>query len=427
MMLLSILSLWSCKKDFPEPTDPYKSISLEVSEKWHYKYPEGQHVVWIEATDKDVLYITQSKENTKLLHLYRFSLDGGLLNDFDFEVQFVDFDLSESGQNTFFNRKDNWLSIGEIWLSHYFIHIQTGQNYHSQSSFNIPQLEPFDLYLSRESVVIYQQYRDNETNDVFICNLDTDERKVMDTLPTQNKKYKIIGELPRLSGHTLLGSFRPIYLVSPIFQRVGQSFDLVGLSFNQNSFSIEKWSSDNVFRSLEELSYAKGNISEKDIFVTLGREVYCIDVATQSFKWKQIFPKSSWVRGKAFSNSSKAFYHVDNRVEAVNLSSGTHLWSVAADRFNKPILATENYLIMVNFHKINKDELFGDEIKHLDIYDVIQGRLLYSKPNIIGSTGEKVNDLSSGLGLSLAIRENTLFIADHQQFAAVMIEKKQES
>ena len=137
-LLLGML-VTSCQEDFPPAPDYYQRPKINVSEKWRYRVPKNERVIWIGSSNGTVVYLTNTFDEKKLT-TYEFTKGGELIQTHKFVGGNYAEDVKEYRK---FRQEDDWISIRKGYRL-LLLNYKTGEAYNLVNASDSKTQKPCD-------------------------------------------------------------------------------------------------------------------------------------------------------------------------------------------------------------------------------------------------------------------------------------------
>jgi len=417
LLLVAILALVGCQKEFPTAPDYSAQSNVNLTEKWRFDIPQDERVIWVGASGVDrMVYLTNNDAETKLTS-YTFSLQGELQSSFVFDQDGV---AESAYENDDIRLKSNWISISRTYRNILLNHTD-GSFYSAVNSESSLVGSKFDYFLGKENYCYYQTKDSNNRIIAMRWNLTDNSTSVLDTLdtnvPYNFPKYTLLGEydVELFLGHDV----KLVYSKQEVNQGLGTlDYGLVGFVFDDFR-GKSSWSRENLLHLTRSGStYTSSETEGGLVFSIFGKHLVCFDLQNRAVKWKIEF--DDYANSNITIGDSELCIVADNHVLSVNKFSGEVNWRKGLGYSYRRISIENQWLAVNSFREIDNN-LQGDYQNQMHILDARSSKELYRSVDPLGTGKEIVNDNKMGIARSVVIHNKVAYTADRKYFMALAL------
>jgi hypothetical protein len=421
LILLMLVGLMGCQKEFPEPTDYTLDIKADLDVNWRVDLPEGEAVLFVFSQENQVIYITKDDQN---MHSYVLESTGVINQKHSYNV--TDLEYIES----YIDHKllSNWIQI-KSHTHNIFLNPISGK---MKEIFEDHQYtsgpKKVEYKLGENNVCYHLEY--TSQNDVVckVWDLESNEISTLDTLEksipaNENSSFVFLGENSHLHYRNNL-SQHLIYLKMKYERGLDHyACSLVGVSYS-DFLGSEVWNSEVLFRTIHYDHETKPFVWDKEegIFLTAGNTLYCIDPMQHEVKWERALPEP--MDCNILLDDRKLYFVLQGeKAYCLDANTGSTVWSAGFGYVPTKIDIDEGILAISALRRLESEELFTDAFNTLHLIDARTGRELYRDFDPLQKGYNVPNDYRYGLTRSVVFQNNQLYLADQEQMLSFTIKK----
>ncbi|NNJ56696.1 MAG: hypothetical protein HKP14_11205 [Bacteroidia bacterium] len=417
-ILLSLVTILGCQKEFPNPPDYSNELQVELQEKWKYEVPDGELVFWSGADEDKVVFLSRTDAD---ITSYAFDHTGQLLNKYVYTgvvnaKHYLGYHVK--------SMKGDWIQHSTLGRTSLF-NVSTGLFYDYLEDNEYIRDSITSHFLASKGICYYQKL-DNQSNLlVYQLNLATNTSIIYDTLEQKHDdfltNYHCIGEFKnptnaRDGAYTLIFNklsyerFNSVWRVSI----VGLALDEVGRK--------DQWVADNLFFTSAFIRPPKKYIIEgRYLYAFQDNMLQCVDILSRKLNWEKLFSNGS-SSNLAMVDNNLVLTEGEKNTMVLNKNTGATIWSKGYGYYPYQIAASQDYVSLISYREYGDG---WDYATQLHVIDIRNGRELVRTHNPINPDGEIAKDeLDGGLCKSVSNKGNTLYCANKEYFMGLEVVEK---
>ncbi len=417
-ILLALVTLLSCQKEFPGPPDYSNDVEVELQEKWKYAVPDGETVFWTGTDDAKVVFLTRT--NT-VITSYTFSFDGTLIHSFVYQG-IIDADKMLGYHIR--SMKGDWISFHTTRHTVFF-NSATGTHYQYIEDAEYIRDSTTNHFLASNGICYYQKL-DNQSNLlVYQLSLATNTATIYDTLEQNHNdfltNFHCIDEFKNLT-NSQDGAYTLIFnkLSYERFNSVYRT-NIVGLTLDEVGRK-ERWESNDLYFTSDFIRPPEKYLIEDRYFYAFQNNMLqCVDLLSRELKWEKQFKNGS-SSNLAIVADNLVLTEGDGNTVVVNKKTGKTIWSRGYGYYPYQIAVSSKFLSLISYRELNDGWDYATQMHVIYLKD---GSELVRTHNPINPDGPIATDeIDGGLCKSVANKGNTTYCANREYFMALNIVEK---